>query len=271
MRAGLKDLQTLLYSSITAAPGAARGSRAAVLSGMIRDDERLSALQRLNIYADAYFYRLLDCLKEDFPATAAVTGDAFEGLVRAYLDRHPPTEPSIFYAGQHLADFLGDHPVGERWPFLAELARLERILIEVFHGADAPALSAREVDMIAPADWPSLRLRVHPALQILNCNRRVNDVLRAVERATEWREPAHAPVTLLVWRQGSQVYYRELAPPERAALEALSKEAEFAAVCEAFAARFEAEDAAAAIKEMLTRWVIDGLLACSEDPAADVI
>src|SRR5262249_1323716 len=124
--------------AITAAPGAARSSRAAVLSGVIRGDERLSALQRLNIYADAYFYRLLDCLKEDFPATAAVTGDAFEGLVRAYLDKHAPAEPSIFYAGQRLADFLGDHPVGERWPFLAELARLERTLIEVFHAADAP-------------------------------------------------------------------------------------------------------------------------------------
>jgi hypothetical protein len=77
-------------------------------------------------------------------------------------------------------------------------------------------------------------------------------------------------VTLLVWRQDSQVYYRELAAPERAALEAVSKELEFAAVCEAFAARFDGEDLAAAIKEMLARWVIDGLLAGIEDPAADM-
>jgi len=83
---------------------------------VIRGDERLSALQRLKIYADAYFYRLLDCLKEDFPATAAVTGEAFAGLVRAYLDEHPPTEPSIFYAGRHLADFVGNHALAERWP-----------------------------------------------------------------------------------------------------------------------------------------------------------
>jgi Putative DNA-binding domain len=270
MRSSLKDLQTLLCSAITAAPGAARSSRAVGLSSMIRGDERLSAVRRLNIYADAYFYRLLDCLKEDFPATAAVTGDEFDRLVRRYLE-YPPTEPSIFYAGQHLADFLGDHPVGERWPFLAELARLERTLIEVFHGADAPALSASEVGMIAPVDWPSLKFRAHPALRILNCNWRVNDVLRTVESGTEWREPAHAPVTLLVWRQGSQVYYRELAPPERVALEAVSKDAEFAAVCQAFAARFEGEDPAAAIKEMLTRWVADGLLARNEKSAAEVV
>jgi hypothetical protein len=271
MGSQLKDLQTLLYSAITAAPGAARGSGTTILAGVIRGDERLSALERLNIYAEAYFYRLLDCLKEDFPATAAVTGGAFEGLVRAYLEKHPPTEPSIFYAGQHLAAFLGNDPVAERWPFLAELARLERTLIEVFHGANAPALSTSEAGMIAPTEWPSLRLRLHPALRILNCHRRVNDVLRAVESGTEWREPAHVPVTLLVWRQGSQVYYRELAPPERAALEGLSKEAEFAAVCEAFAARFEGEGPAAAIKEMLTRWVADGLLARNEDSPTELV
>jgi hypothetical protein len=128
-------------------------------------------VQRLNIYADAYFYRLLDCLKEDFPATAAVTGDAFQGIARDYLGKHPPTEPSIFHASQRLADFLGNCPVASRWPFLAELARLERTLIEVFHSADAPALSARAAGTIAPADWPSLRLRRHPSLRILNCDR----------------------------------------------------------------------------------------------------
>jgi hypothetical protein len=270
MMSDLKDLQTLLYSTITAAPGAARSS-ATILSDVIRGDERLSALQRLNIYANAYFYRLLDCLKEDFPATAAVTGDAFEGLVRAYLDEHPPTEPSIFYAGRHLANFLGNHPLRERWPFLAELARLERTLIEVFHGTDAPALSASKVGTISPAQWPALKLRVHPALRMLSCNWRVNDVVRAVESGTEWCEPAQAPASLLIWRQSSQVYYRELEPPERAALEAASKGAEFATVCEAFASRFDSEDPAAAIKEMLSRWVADRRRLLDEDAFRDFV
>ena len=225
---------------------------------MIRGDERLSELQRLNIYADAYFYRLLDCLKEDFPATAAVTGDAFAGLVRAYLGEHSPTEPSIFYAGRHLAEFLSKHALQERWPFVAELARLERTLIEVFHGTDAPALAASEVRTIAPADWPALRLRVHPALRMLNCDWRVNDVLRAI--GTDWREPARGPVALLVWRQRTQVYYREVEVSERAGLEAAAKGEDFATVCEAVASRLNTDDPTAAINRMLTQWVADGLL-----------
>jgi Putative DNA-binding domain len=126
-------------------------------------------------------------LKEDFPATAAVIGDlAFEDLIRAYLTRHPPTEPSIFYAGRHLADFLADHGLRQRWPFLAELARLERTLIEVFHSPDAPILSASEMNSFYPEDWSALRLHSHPALRLLDSRWRVNDVLRAVEDGGQW-------------------------------------------------------------------------------------
>src|SRR5579875_2919948 len=92
-------------------------------------DERLSASERIAIYANAYFYRLLDCLRDDFPATAAVVGaSAFEELARAYLRRYRPTEPSIFHVGRYFANFLAEHPLLARWPFLSELARLERTL-----------------------------------------------------------------------------------------------------------------------------------------------
>jgi hypothetical protein len=42
---------------------------------------------------------------------------------------YAPTEPSILYAGRYLADFLGNHPFAGGWPFIAELARLERAIL----------------------------------------------------------------------------------------------------------------------------------------------
>jgi len=265
MTSDLTSLQARIYRAVTASPGGVTetpaGGIGAGLEGMIRGDEQLSAVERIAIYADAYFYRLLDCLKEDFPATLAVVGQQeFEDLIRSYLAEYPPTEPSIFFAGRNLADFLAIHHLSDRWPFLAELARLERTLIEVFHDPDAPALSASQVHEIAPADWPTLSLRTHPALRMLDCEWRVNDVLRAVETATEWREPEPGPVFLLVWRQGTQVYYRELELPERAALEVTSRGADFATVCEAFTSWFDGEDPTTAINGILTRWLVDGLL-----------
>lgn len=265
MTLDLKNLQTLLYRAITAAAGAASSCDIGILPDVIRGDERLSALQRLGIYADAYFYRLLDCLKEDFPATAAVAGDSFERIVRAYLGRHPPTEPSIFYAGRYLADFLANHHPHERWPFLAELARLERTLVETFHDPDAMALTASDVRAIAPADWPKLSLRTHPAVHLLDCGWRVNDVLRAIENGTQWRDPRRESFAMLVWRQGNQVYYRALEVPERAALEVASRGADFAVVCDAFASHRDSENLAGEINRTLIRWVADGLLVRVED------
>ena len=78
---------------------------------------------------------------EDFPATLAVLGaDNFAALVKEYLLEHPPTEPSILYAGLYLADFLNDHPFAERWPFIADLARLERAVLDVSPPSSPPPL-----------------------------------------------------------------------------------------------------------------------------------
>ena len=265
MTSDLTNLQTLLYKAIVVSPGSVtetpKGAIGVGLEKMIRGDERLSASERIAIYADAYFYRFLDCLKEDFPATLAVMGEAeFQDLVGVYLTEYPPAEPSIFHAGRNLADFLQVHHSRERWPFLAELARLERTILDVFHGPNAKALTADEMHSVAPADWPGLMLHTIPALRTLDCKWRVSEVLRAIEIGTECREPESGPAFLLVWRQDTQVYYRELALSEHAALEVASGGARFAEVCEAFAMWLEGEDPTAAIDTVLTRWFSDGLV-----------
>src|SRR5260370_20294575 len=116
MHVNLSELQTLLYQLITTPEEAKRiGNERDLAHGglevLVRGDQRLSAIERVNIYAKAYFYRLLDCLYEEFPATFAVVGsDNFAALVRDYLLACPPTEPSLFYAGRYLDSFLPNHP-----------------------------------------------------------------------------------------------------------------------------------------------------------------
>src|ERR1700758_3580906 len=102
----LNELQNLLYQRITnldttkESLGAEHLPASGVFEALVHGDERLGAAERIGIYADAYFYRLLECLGEDFPATLAVLKtDNFATLVKGYLLEHPPTEPSIFYAG----------------------------------------------------------------------------------------------------------------------------------------------------------------------------
>jgi hypothetical protein len=263
----LNELQNFLYRRITnpdatnESLGDERGPAPRVLEALVHGDQRLSAAERVEIYANAYFYRLLECLGEDFPATLAVLGeDNFAALVKEYLLEHPPTEPSILYAGLYLADFLNDHPFAERWPFIADLARLERAVLDVFHAADAPALGLETLHAVPSEDWPALKLRTHPAVEIVHSEWRIADLLHTVEQGREWTDPEHEEASVLVWRQNALVNYRNLEPVERDALVIVSKGASFAAVCEAIATRSEEPNRVTLIGQLMARWLADGII-----------
>ncbi len=181
-------------------------------------DDRLSAEARVDIYANMYFYRIRDALKEDFAATLAVLGDDnFHNLVTGYLLEYPPTEPSISDCGRYLADYLSDHPLREGAPFVADLAKLERAVVEVFVAPDDAALNPDALRATPPEDWPAMKLRIHPAAQILALEWRVSEVLRAVEEDRPWKPAERGAVKVLVWRHNARVFYRHL---ERAEEEA---------------------------------------------------
>jgi len=285
--AGLRRLQEILYRLIVAPSGVADGLahetalRTGGLASLIANDDRMTPIERVEVYANGYFYRLLEVLKEDFPATLAVTGaDNFHNLVTGYLIDYPPTEPSIYQAGRYFAAYISAHPVRERWPFLGDLARLERATLESFHAADAPALDADALRSLAPAEWPALVLRAHPATRLVDCAWRVDEVLRAVvDGAVETATIAPASCgagAIVVWRRDTRVVHRVAERGEREALRLVLPTphpmsssiagAAFAAICAAIAAKANAdEDVAASISRLLARWLADGVLMRSPD------
>ncbi len=266
----LGRLQEILYSLIAAPTGVAEGlaqvgiSRVDGLDRLVASDDRMTPVERVEIYAQAYFYRILDVLKEDFPATLAVAdADNFHNLVTGYLIDHPPTEPSIYFAGQHLAAYLATYPLSEHFPYLADLARLERMALESFHAADAIALDADAMRAIPPGEWPAVRMRSHPATRLMESAWRVDSVLRAIEDNATWRPPDREPVTIVVWRRAARVSFRAAEPGECEALRLASVNGgtTFAAICEAIAGVAGAhDDVAAMVNRLLARWLSDGLL-----------
>ena len=228
---------------------------------LVLGDERLGALERIDIYANAYFHRLLDCLNEEFPATLAVMGpDNFAALGRDYLVQYPPSQPSIVHAGRYLATFLRNHRLARQWPFIAELARLERAILDVFHARDVPALGVEALRKIPSQQWPELKLRTHPAVEIVQGEWRVADVLSVVESGHDWSEPGHQSAAVIVWRQDAQVHYRDLQEVEARALALVSEGATFAAICEAIATDPERPDQTTLIGQMLARWLADEII-----------
>jgi hypothetical protein len=268
MSVPLKQLQSILYRLITAASGVAEGLAAersmpaGGLDALVLGNDRLSAEARVDIYANMYFYRLLDVLKEDFPATLRVLGDDnFHNLATGYLLEYPPTEPSVHHCGRHLAEFLRDHAFRKDAPYIADLAALERAVVEVFHGPDARALEADELRAIAPEKWPALMMRTHPALQILKLEYRVAELLRAVEEDRAWKPAAAGAGEVIVWRRDSKVFYRDLEEVEERALAAARSGATFAKICELVAEdRDPTKDPVEEVNRLLARWLADGIL-----------
>lgn len=263
----LRELQTFLYKRIAVAGGEVPGRRGEpesappALGAVIRSEAGLDASERIEIYANAYLRRLLECLKEDFPAVFAVIGErAFEETARGYLVEYPPAEPSIDWAGRHFASFLREHSILARSPFLADLARLEWAISEVFVAPNCQVLSEEELRTIPPDRWPALILRTCPASQILECGWRISGIRAAVESGENWIDPARQPTAILVWRRAGQVYFRELETAEYAAINAASKGVSFAALCETLAGSAGDDNPAQAINRIFASWIADGLL-----------
>ena len=144
----LADTQARFYALVTAREDVAaiararRGGAARRSSEMVVGDERLSAVERLDVYARMYFVRIHDVLRDEYARTAAALGgEAFHDLVTDYLQACPPAHPSLREAGARLPAFVAGHALAADRPWLAELARLERARLEVFDGPDAAPLS----------------------------------------------------------------------------------------------------------------------------------
>ena len=274
----LEVVQRQLWRLITEPSGVEAALRAEgdadgeKLATLIRGERGISPVDRLSVYANAFFARLHDCLREDFGALARALGaDAFHDLVQTYLMMHPPTRPSLRHAGAHLAEHLATEPFApifsRRCPYAADLARLEWAMTEAFTAEDAPALAHEDLAAVAPEAWSRLRFETTPSLRLLHCAWPVHRVRERFDREqveTAWEEapplPAE-PTQLRVFRLGERVRYRAMALLDGEALLGASVGEPFGAICERVAESVGETEAASRAAALVSAWVSDGLLA----------
>ena len=128
----LARTQQLVWQLITAPAGVEDGIRRLRqqralegddLSFLVAPGRKLDPTEQLGIYADMYFYRLRDCLAEDFPRLASHLGEVgFHNLVTDYLWAHPSEHPSLRELGRRLPGFLARHELAATHPGAADLA-----------------------------------------------------------------------------------------------------------------------------------------------------
>ena len=185
----------------------------------------LAPAERLAIYSGGYFTRLLECMQSDFPAVQRVAGEArFRELVRAYLERHPSRHWSLNPLGRAFPGFLARR--ARRLPrgaLLAELARLEWTLQEVFESEPDTALAPAALARVAPECWPGRRLVPVRSLRLLEFEHRANAIATAVRRGTELPPCARLRTFVAVYRKDWTVWRMDLERAPFAVLAALCR------------------------------------------------
>jgi hypothetical protein len=274
----LRELQVAFFSALES--GVAGGTRVGPdLGAAVESRGTLDAAARIDVYAQMYWMRIADALREDFPRIATLVGDdAFQRLAREYLGATPSRHPSLRHVGGGFADFLATRPPAGLPPFVADLARLEWARLDVFDAPDADVLRIADLRRVPAEDWGDLRLRAIPALRVLDVAWPVHVVWPDDATTTALQPKA---TTLRVWRDEYRVFQSPMDAAESAALalvvgdatgdgavpSGLSSDdagpagATFADVCAALAAATPPEEAAAHAAALLLRWVDDRLLA----------
>jgi hypothetical protein len=190
---------------------------------LVAPSSSLGSLARLDIYRRSYHARLVECLADDYPVLEETLGEEiFESLCRAYIARHPSSEPTLNGFGRHMAEFCRDHPLPDPH-FAADLASLEWAIVLAIHAPTAPPLASHELARIAVESWPDTRLVPNPSLGIHTFDYPVNAYFSARRRGEAVAPPAARKSSIAVYRTEQSVWRLELTPPMATLVEALSR------------------------------------------------
>lgn len=213
----------------------------------------------LGVYQNNYRAALMACLADSFPQTLLWLGEGpFEAAAARHIERVPPDSWTLDdYALGFPAGLAEDYPYD---PEVAELARIELVLSQVFVAADAVPLAPGAMGAI---DWDHARLQTIPALSILSLHSNAEEIWIALADEAppppvRWEQEARS---VLIWRQGFLCRLRSLDSDEAGLLAYLSGDAPaFADLCRIAVAQWGEQAGIARIGQYLAQWVADGLV-----------
>jgi hypothetical protein len=193
-----------------------------------------TALERLSIYGSAYYARLIECLREEFPVLLHALGEEiFDGFAVGYLQQYPSQSYTLFKLAAHFPRYLLEscpEPAqaedgAASWPrFLIDLATLELTFNEVFDGPGSEGvrlLDAAQLGSLPAERLPEARLVCVDCLRLLAFRYPVHTYFTAVRRKEEVEIPAAADTFLAVTRRDYVVRHHELSRPAYELLSAL--------------------------------------------------
>lgn len=210
-------------------------------NAIIKPNDRLTSVERLEIYARCYWFRIIDSMYEDTPGLRALVGEKkFPELARTFLAKYPSRSFTLRNLCERLPQFLAEQPewTAPHTELAIAIARFEWAQTVAFDSESRPPLTP---DDIADAPPHRLRFGLQPYLTLLAVDWPVDDYVIAVKRREAMRAEAsnavdgsHRIATLKrvtrprrercyigIHRHNNRLYYKRITAPEYAVLSAL--------------------------------------------------
>lgn len=181
---GLKELQALIANaimqplvddSIASVTGGVLTNDLA--NGLIEPSLKMSALERLEIYNQQYWYRLTDAMREDFPGVLNVLGDRrFNQLAVNYLCKHPSASFSLQNLGSRFFDYVSEEHelTNDLHQLVLDLIRFEWAEIQSFEAEEKLVLDSKT---IAGINTQEIHLQLQPHVFVLSLSYSVDSFL----------------------------------------------------------------------------------------------
>lgn len=206
----------------------------------IKPGKKMTSLERLEIYNQQYWYRLLDSLRDDFPGLLAVLGnDRFEELSKAYLTSYPSRSFTLRNLGECLEKFVEDDN--------EFFGRQEKKLIMDVVSFEWAEIQAFDLEKKAILDWEKYsnlaemdpRLELQPYVFILSLNYAVDDFLLKRKKSADSRtvvtaratgcthenaqisKPKKQKINVVIHRHNNSVFYKRINAVEYQVLTAI--------------------------------------------------
>ena len=245
---------------------------AEVAARIIKPNDRLTSFERLQIYNQQYWWRLLGAFGDDFWALRAVVGlRKFDVLAVAYLESCGSQTWTMRDLGKHLETFLRAHPelTAPHTALALDVVRVEWARVLAFDEPGHPVLQPAKLATQPPG---RLRLGLQPYLTLLVLQHPVDELLRKYQerrietgafsnavaatvtrrRARLTARPSRRPIHLAVHRHELAVYYKRLDPEAYRLLTALRDGETLADACAAAFAG--SKDRPSTSAEKIQRW-----------------
>ncbi|MGH8452856.1 HvfC/BufC N-terminal domain-containing protein [Pseudomonas sp.] len=122
---------------------------------------------RFVVYRNNVHSSLINALATAYPVTLQLVGEEFfRAMAGLFVQACPPTSPLISEYGSALAAFIQDFEPTASVPYLADVARLERLRVRAYHAADEAPMDRQAVlqALQTETNLGELRLQLHPSL-----------------------------------------------------------------------------------------------------------